>query len=329
MTMSDARGLTSVDGIKVGHHTMPGRPTGCTVVLAEAGAVGGVDVRGSAPGTRETDLLSPLNLVDKVHAVVLAGGSAFGLDAASGVVRYLDQRGIGFPTDYGKVPIVPAAVLFDLGVGDPKIRPDASCGLAAAAGASTGPVAEGNVGAGAGATVGKLLGMPRAMKGGVGSASITLPGGLTVAALIVVNAFGDIVDPATGRVVAGVRTEDGKGLADARVLLRSGAAQKAPLGENSTIGVVVTNARLTKAQATKIAQMAHDGLARAISPIHTMYDGDTIFALATGTLAAETDPSTVGALAADVVAEAVLRGVRAATGLPGLPAARDLPQPPR
>ena len=329
MTMSDARGLTAVDGIKVGHHTMPGRPTGCTVVLAEAGAVGGVDVRGSAPGTRETDLLSPLNLVDKVHAVVLAGGSAFGLDAASGVMRYLDERQVGFPTDYGKVPIVPSAVLFDLGVGDPKIRPDASCGFAAAAAAATGPVAEGNVGAGAGATVGKLLGMARAMKGGVGSASITLPGGLTVAALIVVNAFGDIVDPATGRVVAGVRTEDGKGLADARVLLRSGVAQKTPVGENSTIGVVVTNARLTKAQATKIAQMAHDGLARAISPIHTMYDGDTIFALATGTLAAEADPSTVGALAADVVAEAVLRGVRAATGLPGLPAARDLPQPPR
>jgi L-aminopeptidase/D-esterase-like protein len=329
MTMSDARGLTAVDGIKVGHHTMPGRPTGCTVVLAEAGAVGGVDVRGSAPGTRETDLLSPLNLVDKVHAVVLAGGSAFGLDAASGVVRYLDQRGIGFPTDYGKVPIVPSAVIFDLGVGDPKIRPDASCGAAAAAAASAGPVAEGNVGAGAGATVGKLLGMGRAMKGGVGTASITLPGGLTVAALVVVNAFGDIIDPATGRLIAGVRTEDGKGLADARLLVRSGAAQKAPVGENSTIGVVVTNARLTKTQATKIAQMAHDGLARAISPIHTMYDGDTIFALATGRLAADADPTTVGALAADMVAEAVLRGVRAATGLPGLPAARDLPQPPR
>jgi L-aminopeptidase/D-esterase-like protein len=329
MTMINARGLTAVDGIKVGHHVMTGRPTGCTVVLAEAGAVAGVDVRGSAPGTRETDLLSPLNLVDKVHAVVLAGGSAFGLDAASGVMRYLDEHNVGFPTNYGRVPIVPSAVLFDLGVGDPKIRPDASCGFAAAAAAASGPVAEGNVGAGAGATVGKLLGMGRAMKGGVGSASITLPGGLTVAALIVVNAFGDIVDPATDRLVAGVRTEDGKGLADARVLLRSGVAQKAPVGENSTIGVVVTNARLTKAQATKIAQMAHDGLARAISPIHTMYDGDTIFALATGTLAADADPSTVGALAAEVVAEAVLRGVRAATGLPGLPAARDLPQPPR
>jgi L-aminopeptidase/D-esterase-like protein len=329
MTTNDARGLTAVDGIKVGHQTMPGRPTGCTVVLAEAGAVAGVDVRGAAPGTRETDLLNPLNLVDKVHAVALAGGSAFGLDAASGVMRYLDERNVGFPTNYGRVPIVPSAVIFDLGVGDPKIRPDASCGSAAAAAATNGPVAEGNVGAGAGATVGKLLGMARAMKGGVGSASITLPGGLTVAALVVVNAFGDIVDPATGRVVAGVRTEDGRGLADARVLLRSGAAQKAPIGENSTVGVVVTNARLTKAQATKIAQMAHDGLARAIAPIHTMYDGDTIFALATGTFSADADLTTMGALAADAVAEAVLRGVRAATGLPGLPAARDLPQPPR
>jgi L-aminopeptidase/D-esterase-like protein len=330
MTMSDARGgLTAVDGIKVGHQTMPGRPTGCTVVLAEAGAVAGVDVRGSAPGTRETDLLNPLNLVDKVHAVVLAGGSAFGLDAASGVMRYLDERGVGFPTNFGRVPIVPSAILFDLGVGDPKIRPDASCGFAAASAASAGPVAEGNVGAGAGATVGKLLGMARAMKGGVGSASLTLPGGLTVAALIVVNAFGDVVDPVTGRVVAGVRTEDGKGLADARALLRTGAAQKAPVGENSTIGVVVTNARLTKTQATKIAQMAHDGLARTISPIHTMYDGDTIFALATGTMAADADPSTVGALAAEAVAEAVLRGVRAAAGLPGLPSARDLSQPVR
>ena len=190
-------------------------------------------------------------------------------------------------------------------------------------------MAEGNVGAGAGATVGKLLGMGRAMKGGVGTASITLPGGLTVAALVVVNAFGDIVDPATGRLVAGVRTADGKGLADARVLLRSGTAQRAPVGENTTIGVVATNARLTKTQATKIAQMAHDGLARSISPIHTMYDGDTIFALATGTLAGDADITAIGALAAEVMAEAVLRAVRAATGLPGLPAARDLPQPPR
>jgi L-aminopeptidase/D-esterase-like protein len=329
MSNTDAGGVTSVAGIKVGHHTLAARPTGCTVVLAEAGAVAGVDVRGSAPGTRETDLLNPLNLVDKVHAIVLAGGSAFGLDAASGVMRYLDERGIGFPTSYGVVPIVPAAILFDLGVGDPKVRPGADCGYAAASSASSGPIAEGSVGAGAGATVGKLHGMERAMKGGVGTAALTLPNGLTVAALVVVNAFGDVIDPATGRVVAGVRTADGRGLADARVLLRTGASRENPIGENSTIGVVVTNARLTKTQATKVAQMAHDGLARAITPIHTQSDGDALFALATGAFAIDADVSVVGALAAEVVADAVLRAVREAKGLPGWPAVRDLQAPPR
>lgn len=323
----DGRGLTSVAGIKVGHETLTGRPTGCTVVLAEGGAVAGVDVRGSAPGTRETDLLNPLNFVDEVQAIVLAGGSAFGLDAASGVVRHLEERKIGLLTPYGVVPIVPAAILFDLGVGDPRVRPGVDCGYRAARGASDGPVAEGNVGAGAGATVGKLLGMDRAMKGGIGSAAITLPGGLTVAAIVAVNAFGDIIDPATGRVVAGVRTPDGRGLADARVLLRSGAALRGTAGANSTIGVVATNARLTKTQATKVAQMAHDGLARAIAPIHTMHDGDTLFAIATGARDEAADVSTIGALAAEAVAEAVLRAVRQATGIPGFPAARDLAAP--
>ncbi len=217
-------GPSPVAGLKVGHHTLDTRPTGCTVILAEGGAVAGVDVRGSAPGTRETDLLNPLNLVDQVHAIVLSGGSAFGLDAASGVMRYLEERRIGFPTAYGVVPIVPAAILFDLGVGNPKIRPDAGCGYAAAAAASAGPIPEGNVGAGAGATVGKMLGMDRAMKGGIGAASITLPDGVVVTALVAVNAYGDVIEPATGRVIAGVRTADGNGLADARVLLRSGAA---------------------------------------------------------------------------------------------------------
>jgi len=324
MTTTGPGGLTAVAGIKVGHHTLAERPTGCTVVLADAGAVAGVDVRGAAPGTRETDLLDPLNLVEKVHAVVLAGGSAFGLDAASGVMRYLEERGVGFQTDYGVVPIVPAAILFDLGVGDPKVRPGPDCGYRAAAAASPGPVAEGSVGAGAGATVGKLLGMGRAMKGGVGSAAIVVPGGLTVAALVAVNAFGDVIDPATGLVVAGVRTADGLGLADARVLLRAGSTQKPPLGTSTTIGVVATNARLTKTQATKVAQMAHDGLARSIAPVHTTADGDALFALATGTLEAEADVSTVGALAADAVAAAVLRAVREAKGLPDLPAAGDL-----
>jgi L-aminopeptidase/D-esterase-like protein len=329
MSSTDDLGLTAVAGLKVGHQTLAARPTGCTVVLAEGGAVAGVDVRGAAPGTRETDLLNPLNLVDQVQAIVLSGGSAFGLDAASGVMRYLEERKIGFPTSYGVVPIVPAAVLFDLGVGDPKVRPGADCGYTAASSASAGPVEEGNVGAGAGATIGKLMGMERAMKGGIGTAAITLPDGLTVAALVAVNAYGDVIDPATGRVVAGVRTEDGRGLADARVLLRTGAAQKKPLGENSTIGVVATNARLTKTQATKVAQMAHDGLARAVTPVHSLADGDTLFALATGTLAGDADVSRIGALAAEAVADAVLRAVRAAKGLPGLPAARDLQAPPR
>ena len=329
MTEADQSGLTAVGGLKVGHQTLAARPTGCTVVLTEGGAVAGVDVRGAAPGTRETDLLNPLNLVEQVHAIVLSGGSAFGLDAASGVMRYLEERKIGFPTTYGVVPIVPAAILFDLGVGDPKVRPGADCGYAAASAASAGPVEEGTVGAGAGATVGKMLGMERAMKGGIGTAAITLPDGLTVAALVAVNAYGDVIDPATGRVVAGVRTEDGRGLADARVLLRTGAAQKKPIGESSTIGVVATNAKLTKTQATKVAQMAHDGLARSITPVHSLADGDTLFALATGTLAGEADVSRVGALAAEAVADAVLRAVRAARGLPGLPAARDLQAPPR
>jgi L-aminopeptidase/D-esterase-like protein len=325
MTAAIQPGLTSVAGLKVGHQTLATRPTGCTVVLAEAGAVAGVDVRGAAPGTRETDLLNPLNLVDRVHAIVLAGGSAFGLDAASGVMRYLEERGIGFPTPYGVVPIVPSAILFDLGVGDPKVRPGADCGYAAASSASAGPIEEGNVGAGAGATVGKVMGMERAMKGGIGTAALTLPDGLIVAALVAVNAYGDVVDPATGRVVAGVRTEDGSGFADARVLLRTGAAHKKPIGENSTIGVVATNAKLTKTQATKVAQMAHDGLARSITPVHSLADGDTLFAMATGTLAGDADVSRIGALAAEAVADAVLRAVRAAKGLPGLPAVRDLP----
>lgn len=319
------RGLTAVPGVKVGHHTLSERPTGCTVVLVEGGAVGGVEVRGSAPGTRETDLLRPSNLVDQVHAIVLAGGSAFGLDAASGAVRYLEERQIGFPTGNGPVPIVPAAILFDLGVGGkPGIRPSADCGYAASKVASSDAVRQGSVGAGAGATIGKLLGPERAMRGGIGSASITLSNGLIVAALVAVNAFGDIIDPDTGRVLAGVRTQDGQGFADARQLIRSGATLRPRIGQNTTLGVVATNTRLTKTQATKVAEMAHDGMARVVSPTHTMYDGDAIFTLATGERAEAPDVTLVGALAADMVAEAILRAVREATGLPGLPAARDL-----
>jgi L-aminopeptidase/D-esterase-like protein len=320
-----ASGLTAVPGLKVGHHTLAERPTGCTVVLAERGVIAGVDVRGSAPGTRETDLLNPVNTVEQVHAIVMAGGSAFGLDAASGVMRYLEERGIGYDTGVARVPIVPAAILFDLGVGGrPEVRPTADCGYRAASAANAGPVAEGNVGAGAGATVGKLGGPGRAMKSGVGTAAVSLPGGLVVAALVAVNAAGDVIDPATNTVIAGVRTEDGRGLADARVLLRAGKLTPPIRGSATTIGVVATNARLTKSQATKLAQMAHDGLARVIAPAHTPYDGDTIFALATGDLAGDADLLTVGALGADAMATAVLRAVRAAAGIPGFPAARDL-----
>ncbi len=325
-------GLTDVPGIRVGHHTLAERPTGCTVVLAPEGTVGGVDVRGGAPGTRETDLLDPVNTVETVNAVVLAGGSAFGLDAASGVVRYLEDQGVGYAVGpVVRVPIVSAAILFDLGVGgDWTVRPGPECGYRAAAGAAEGPVESGSVGAGAGATVGKLAGMGRAMKGGVGSASITLPTGLVVAALVAVNSVGDVVDPATGRVVAGVRTEDGTTLADARVLLRAGSSSGGSAGRNTTIGVVATNARLTKAQATRVALMAQDGYARAIYPAHTPGDGDTTFSLATGTLGdgARASAGQVGALAAEMVAEAILDAVRSATPLPGLPTAADLQAPP-
>jgi len=320
-----AKGLTLIEGIRVGHHTLEARPTGCTVVLTEAGAVAGVDVRGSAPGTRETDLLRPVNTVERVHAIVLSGGSAFGLDAATGVVRYLEARDVGYDVGVAKVPIVPAAILFDLGVGGkPEVRPDAECGFLAARAATSGPIPEGNVGAGAGATVGKMAGSGRAMKGGIGSASIELPNGLIVAALVAVNAVGDVVDPATGKVVAGVRGEDGTGLADARTLLRSGALAGGGRGKNTTIGVVATNARLTKTEATKMAQMAHDGLARTIYPVHTPADGDTIFALSLGGLDGETSLTLVGALAAEVTADAVLSAVRHAESIPGYPAAGEL-----
>lgn len=316
-------GLTDVAGLEVGHDTLRERPTGCTVVLAREGAVAGVDVRGGAPGSRETDLLDPVNSVQEVHAVVLSGGSAFGLDTATGVMRWLEEREIGFDTRVAKVPIVPAAILFDLGVGgDPSIRPDAECGYRAAGAAGPGPVAEGSVGAGAGATVGKLGGPGRAMKGGIGTASISLSGGLVVAALVAVNAVGDVVDPATGEVVAGARDGQG-GFADARRLLRAGVIGRSP-GENTTIGVVATNATLTQAQATKMAQMAHDGLARAIVPAHTPSDGDTIFALATGAHEGPANLTVIGGLAAEVMADAVLRAVRTATGVAGIPSVSDL-----
>jgi len=329
MAGPDLRGLTAVEGIKVGSVTLTERPTGCTVILVDGeGAVGGVAQRGGAPGTRETDLLDPSNLVDKVNAVVLAGGSAFGLDAASGTVRWLEEHNLGWDVRIAKVPIVPAAILFDLPVGgNPKIRPTADCGYKAAAAATSGKVEEGSVGAGAGATVGKSGGAGgRAMKSGLGSYAITMPNGLVVAAIVAVNAVGDIIDPDTGKVVAGVRTADNT-LADARVLLRSGPPTPAARpGENTTIGLVATNAKLTKAEAHRMALMADDGFARAIFPSHTMGDGDTVFSLATGKWTGQANVTQIGALAADVMAKAIVRAATEATGLPNLPAARDLPK---
>jgi L-aminopeptidase/D-esterase-like protein len=322
---NEGGGLTDVAGLRVGHFTDPRRPTGCTVVLADPAAVCGVDVRGGAPGTRETDLLDPVNSVQTVNAVLLTGGSAFGLEAATGVVRYLEEKGLGFPVGVGRVPIVPAAVLFDLAVGDWTIRPDARAGYEAARSAGAGRVAEGSVGAGAGATVGKLFGPSGAMKGGLGTASIRRPDGVVVAALVAVNAVGDVVDPDTGRPVAGARTADGRTLLGTTAALAAGARPGRPLsGQNTCIGVVATNARLTKTEATKVAQMAHDGLARAVRPTHTPWDGDTLFALSTGAVAAEEAVMLVGTLAAEAVSRAVVRGVLAAAGLPSFPSASDL-----
>lgn len=325
-----SKGLTEVEGLRVGHVTLGERPTGCTVVLVDGqGVPGGISQRGGAPGTRETNLLDPANLVDRINAIVLSGGSAYGLDAAQGVVRYLEERKIGWDVGTaGVVPIVPSAILFDLAFGgDPKIRPTADCGYKAAMAASDGPVAEGNVGAGAGATLGKVAGRDRSMKGGIGTASIALPNGLVVAALVAVNAVGDVIDPTTGQVVAGARTPDGKALADARKLLRDGSLMRAATpraAENTTLAIVATNARLTKAEVNRVALMADDGLARAISPSHTIGDGDTVFALATGRWNGQADASIVGALAADVLAEAIVRAAVQAQSLGGLPSARDL-----
>lgn len=321
--------ITDVAPLKVGHFTDPRRPTGCSVVLCEAGATCGVDVRGAAPGTRETDLLRPDNLVEQVHAVMLAGGSAFGLDAAGGVMRWLEQQGHGFPVGPARVPIVPAAVLFDLLVGDHRIRPDAAAGFAACAAASRHPPAQGNVGAGAGATLGKLFGIAHSMKGGIGSASLRA-GRYTLGALVAVNALGDVRDPASGRLLAGSRSADGHRLRDAAARLAAGDLPAGALaGMATTLGIVATDATLTKAQANKLATMAHDGLARSISPVHTMTDGDTLFAMGTGQVEGAADLTVLGALAAEVTARAVVNAVLSAHGLTlpdgqHLPAARDL-----
>jgi L-aminopeptidase/D-esterase-like protein len=319
--------IVDVGGIKVGQHTDARRPTGCTVMIFERGAVTGVDVRGSAPGTRETDLLNPVNTVERVNAILLAGGSAFGLDAASGVMRYLEENRLGYRVGTSIVPIVPAAILFDLNLGDGKIRPDEQAGYAACEAASTSAPKEGNVGAGAGATVGKLFGFANAMKSGLGSASVRIgDSGLVVAAIVAVNAVGDVRHRQSGRILAGARTADGQAFLDSMSQIMQGAMLgRRAAGGNTTIGVVATNANLTKSEASKVAQMAHDGLARTINPIHTAADGDTIFAAATGSASERADVTTIGAVGAEVMARAVNRAVLMAWSIPGLPAYRDLP----
>jgi L-aminopeptidase/D-esterase-like protein len=333
--------FTAIPGVRVGHAQDMQALTGVTVVLCEAGAVGGVDQRGGAPGTRQTDALYPMHLVDRVHAVVLAGGSAFGLDSAGGVMRYLEERGVGFDVRVAHVPIVPTAILFDLAIGRADIRPDAVMGYQACLNATTDKPEDGCVGAGTGCTVGKTLGLERAMKSGIGGAAIDLGGGLLVGALVAVNAFGDVIDPSNDQILAGARRIPDVGLehganrtsfefADARQVLREiagkgtlafGRRTAPPAAANTVIGVVATNARLNKEQANKVAQMAQDGLARCVRPAHTMLDGDTLFALCLGEVAA--DVNIVGAFAAEAVSAAILRAVQAARSLGGLPGLGD------
>jgi L-aminopeptidase/D-esterase-like protein len=326
VALAAPRNITFVPGITVGHFTLAERPTGCTVILAANGAVGGVDVRGGAPGTVETDLLAADNTVERVNAITLSGGSAFGLAVSDGVRRFLFEKKIGYRTAAAPVPIVPGAILYDLGIGNrPDIWPGADCGYKAAGLAKAGAIDEGSVGAGAGATVGKLMGGGRAMKGGIGSFAFVTADGLIVGAIVAVNAVGSVIDPRTGQPVAGVRAAGGNGLENPFDLVRRGVMpEPARSGEATTIGVIATNARLTKAQALKVAEMGHDGFARSIVPAHTPSDGDTLFTLATGERAGDANVGQIGALAAEAVSEAILRAVRLAQGLPGYPAVRDI-----
>ncbi len=311
--------ITDVPGIRVGQNTNLEAGTGCTVILCDTPATGGVDVRGGAPATRETDLLRPMHLVEGINAILLAGGSAFGLDAAGGVMRYLEERGVGYDTGVARVPIVPAAAIFDLGLGSATVRPDAASGYRACEQASSDAIEQGTVGAGTGATVGKLAGPTFMMKGGLGSASMTLSDGSIVGAIVIVNALGDIVDPHTQQIIAGARNPDGNGFMTAN-----------PFG-NTTIAVVATSAALTREQANKLAQMAHNGIAQAIRPAHTMFDGDTVFALALGptsqqlhdSLRAAIQISIIGAAAATTLARAIVKAVRNATTLHGVPAVQS------
>ena len=319
--------ITDVPGTRVGHYTDTAAATGCTVVLCEDGAVGGVDVRGSAPGTRETDLLRPTTLVNEVHAVLLSGGSAFGLAAATGVVRYLESKEVGLQFGGTTIPIVPSAILFDLSLVQSEIRPTADDGEAACINSSQLPPAQGSVGAGTGATVGKMMGMEHAMKGGIGSASVSLgEGGLTVGAIVAVNAIGGVYEAATGRIVAGPRSEDGDAILDA---MEVATAPKVPTPQpvsasNTTIGVVATNAALNKEQANKLASAAQDGIALAVRPAHLMEDGDTMFALATGKSDAVVNINQLLAAAVICVSNAIVNAVTEAESLGGIPAVKDM-----
>ena len=314
--------ITDIEGIKVGHASDFKGYTGCTVILCEKGAVCGIDIRGSASGTRQIDALGISHIVEQVHGILLAGGSSFGLDAANGVARYLEERNVGFDVGVARIPIVPSAVIFDLGLGDPKARPTPDMGYEACLKAGD-EVEEGSVGAGTGATVGKIFELPRAMKGGLGTCSLAMPDGLKVAALVVVNAFGDIIDNVTGKIIAGLRkTEDGSEFANTVKQIKEGATKKQFGIVNTTLGVVATNAIFNKREITKIAQMAQGGLIKTISPVHTTFDGDLVFALATGEL--EADINKVGVLAEFVLTEAIKRAVKKADGFGIIPAFRDI-----
>lgn len=311
------KGLTDIPGIRVGHVSDFQAITGCTAILCPQGAAGGVDIRGSASGTEETPVLDPGHVTNTVHGILLAGGSAFGLEAASGVRRYLERQGVGFDTGAAKVPIVPAAILYDLAIGKPDVRPTVAMGEAAAAAATDEPVKEGCVGAGTGATVGKILGMRQAMKSGVGSFTVTLTGGTMISALAVVNAFGDVRDPSTGKILAGARTTpDGADFADTPEQMKRGAGAGFAV-HNTTLAVVATNARLTKVQARKLAEQGSLGMARTIFPVNTMYDGDLVFALSLGDRKA--DINALGVAAAEAVAHSIVRAVKFAKTLGGVP----------
>lgn len=314
--------FTDIPGIKVGHVTKLDAATGCTVVICEKGAAAGVDVRGGAPGTRETDLLDPVNLVQEIHAVMLAGGSAFGLDAASGAMKYLEENGIGFDVGVTKVPIVASAVLFDLTAGDFRVRPDQAMGYQACGNADNKECPEGNVGAGTGATVGKIRGGEYSMKGGLGTYCLKV-GDLYVGAIVAVNCLGDVIDPSTGKAVAGVLNEDKKSIGCTEDIMTADYDKSKNLFVgNTTIGVIATNAKMNKSQANKVASMAHNGYARTMRPAHSMVDGDTIFTMATGEV--EADTNVVGLLSARVMEQAVLRAVKSADSLAGFKCYADL-----